>query len=119
MEAEGATLEVRLYWLAEKDAPTDFTVFVHVYDGAGRLVAQHDGLPALGMFPPAAWRAGDLVVDERTVRLPTEAGEYRLYVGLYDWRTGTRFAAWDGDGLRYEEERALLGSVAVPERAVP
>lgn len=83
--APGATLQVRLMWQALAAPGRDYTVFVHLLDGDGKLVAQGDGPPAGGEFPTRIWEAGDQVRDEHMVRLPADArpGPYHVAVGLY------------------------------------
>jgi 4-amino-4-deoxy-L-arabinose transferase-like glycosyltransferase len=77
-----------LWWQAAGTPAADFTVFVHVLDAAGQLVAQADGPPNEGLSPTGLWRAGDVVRDAR--RLPPGA---RALIGLYDPVTGARLSA--------------------------
>jgi hypothetical protein len=92
-------LRVTLYWQAVAAAPVDYTVFVHLLDGQGRLIAQHDGLPALGTWPTTRWAEGQVIVDEHDLSLlGVEPGaEARLAVGLYDLNTMQRLCTSDGD----------------------
>jgi len=97
--AEGE-LTVHLWWRAQEVPDEDVTVFLHVYDGAGQLIAQADGYPLLGLFPPNRWQGGDLVRDVRRVTLPEGVmeGSYTLAVGWYDAVTGQRLPAFDQQG---------------------
>ena len=71
-------------------APTvDYTVFVHLLDDAGAVVAQLDGPPNDGLSPTTIWRAGDVIRDVR----PLPDGATRALVGLYDPATGQRLPA--------------------------
>jgi hypothetical protein len=109
---DGVTVEgerVRLFWHAAGPTPTPLTVFLHLVDGAGRLVAQADGPPAGGALPTDAWLPGEQVLDER--RLPLTGappGDYRLLAGLYDPVTGKRVPLADGS------DSADLGPLRVP-----
>ena len=96
----GAELELRLGWYAGQVPQGNVTVFVHVYDGSGQLVAQRDGVPLAGLFPPKYWLAGDQIRDVRYLFLPEAlpAGKYTVAVGWYDADTGERLSALDGQG---------------------
>jgi hypothetical protein len=101
VEGAGALLQVDLWWLAQSIPDGDITVFLHVYNGRGQLVAQDDGYPLAGLFPPAQWQPGDLVHDVRHVILPEglAEGDYTVAVGWYDVLAGERLLAVDGAGL--------------------
>jgi len=84
----GRAIPLTLYWEAQSVPDENYVVFVHIVDGAGRLVAQQDGEPCAGRCPTAAWTAGTVVVDEHEpIPLPQgiPPGEYRLLVGMYTW----------------------------------
>ena len=88
----GAVLETDLFWQAERAIGQDYTVFVHLYDTAGRLVASHDGAPVYGYLPTSDWPVGQIVRDRHDIQLPDDlaSGDYRLMAGLYDAATGER-----------------------------
>lgn len=88
----GDVLTVTLHWSAAAPGAHNLTAFVHVLDSAGKLVAQHDGPPALGQFPTAFWQPGDRLADAHPIRLPPNLppGAYRLEFGLYDAQTLAR-----------------------------
>lgn len=73
---------VMLRWQALKKPAADYTVFVHVLDAQGRLVAQHDGQPRGGSYPTHLWDAGEVVDDDHPLVLSSQSGQ-RLEVGLY------------------------------------
>jgi hypothetical protein len=100
VRAADGELTVHLWWHAQDVPEQDMTVFLHVYNGAGQLVAQADGYPLLGLYPPSRWQAGDLVRDVRRATLPESAveGSYTLAVGWYDPATGQRLPAFDQQG---------------------
>jgi hypothetical protein len=89
----GRQARVTLFWRGMSPTSTDYTVFVHVADAAGRPVTQADGPPAYGGFPTSRWQPGDLVRDPRVLSLPRDLapGRYWLLVGLYD-AAGVRLA---------------------------
>jgi hypothetical protein len=88
----GGSLALLLDWGALGPADRDYSVFVHLADGSGRVVAQADGYLRGGERPSSTWTAGETIVDLRRILLPPDLppGEYHLVVGWYDWRTNTR-----------------------------
>ncbi|MBN2392146.1 MAG: glycosyltransferase family 39 protein [Anaerolineae bacterium] len=80
----GETLTVTLRWRALEQSLADYQVFVHLLDGTGQLIAQHDGPPRLGLYPTSAWAVGENVVDVHPIQLPdTYQGTVQPCVGLY------------------------------------
>lgn len=96
----GEEVEVHLYWRALERMDRDYTVFVHLYDRAGRLWGAGDSQPLSGQVPTSTWVAGESVDDVHWVRLDPQAppGEYTLAVGLYDLKTMQRLPAVDERG---------------------
>jgi hypothetical protein len=88
----GDTLRVTLFWEPLASMDVDYTVFLHMRNGYGETVAQHDGQPFDGLFPTSQWRPGETVAQALNVDLPLDlaAGPYCLYVGLYRLDTMTR-----------------------------
>jgi mannosyltransferase len=84
--APGGVLRVALYWqaLAEMDIP--YTVFVHLLDADGRVVAAHDGQPVNGARPTSGWVPGEYIADRHEVDVAASLppGDYVVEVGLYD-----------------------------------
>ena len=115
-EVSGSDLVLELWWSAQHVPEMDVTVFVHVYDEVGNLVAQGDGYPLAGLFPPRMWQSGDLVRDVRHVDLPHDLaeGNYRVAVGWYGTATGARLAALDGGGTRLPQDAAEIFQFSRP-----
>ncbi|MHB1417724.1 MAG: hypothetical protein ACYC1C_20950, partial [Chloroflexota bacterium] len=88
----GSEVEVALFWQAQAPIPIDYTVFAHVYDAAGELVAQSDGWPADGNYPTSSWLVGESIADRHRITLPADLppGTYTVKVGLYDLKTMQR-----------------------------
>lgn len=86
-EPADGSLPVFTYWRVVGDLPTDLAIFVHLLDGAGNLVVQHDGLDAV----PETLQAGDVVVQLHSLPLAGSLPQdYSLQTGLYVRSTGTR-----------------------------
>lgn len=87
---ENNQLTVTLYWQALAKMPLDYSVFVHLVDGQGQLVAQHDGQPWQQVpLPTSSWQPGEKLLDSHTLTLPADLppGPYQLQVGAYYWET--------------------------------
>lgn len=94
----GNRLRVTLYWEAVGGPWPDATVFVHLVDGGGKLVAQHDGPPMNGGFPLSIWSDDDVIADSHEIVLPAGVSPdaAQLAIGLYDSQTGARYTRDDG-----------------------
>jgi 4-amino-4-deoxy-L-arabinose transferase-like glycosyltransferase len=88
----GGTLAFTLFWQREGQVERPYTVFTHLVDETGTLVAQQDNWPVQGQWPPTCWQERETVVDEYQMVLPQglRPGQYTLLVGLYDARDGGR-----------------------------
>lgn len=88
----GSPLQVRLFWSALRVIDLDYTVFIHVLDGSGKIVAQADRQPLAGTYPTSIWDANEKVQDEVTIQMPSDiaAGPYKLEIGMYDSKTQKR-----------------------------
>ena len=96
---DGNALDVALIWQAMGQASRPYTVFVHLLDVDGNLLAQQDGWPVDGQWPPTCWNPDSNVRDQR--QIPLFDGAYALKVGLYDAQTGVRLLTADGqDGVQ-------------------
>lgn len=74
--------DATLFWEAAEATSQDYTVFVHVWDGTGTLVAGLDHRPAAGYFPTRFWLPGDWIVDRYA--FPNSGLAARVDVGLYE-----------------------------------
>jgi hypothetical protein len=84
-------LKLTFYWQALRQPDADYTVFVHVRDDAGNVIAQKDQPLLGGAYPTSLWDAGEIIKDEISLPLDGVApGRYQIVVGLYDLDTGER-----------------------------
>ncbi|MGI6376838.1 MAG: glycosyltransferase family 39 protein [Anaerolineae bacterium] len=90
----GVELRLTLAWQATGEVNRNLSVFCHLVDENGQIVAQHDGAPQGGAMPTSDWLAGQVVLDEIVLPVPQDAaaGTYQLRVGLYDPISGQREA---------------------------
>lgn len=86
-------VRVTLYWQALARPTRAATVFVHLYDVAGNLIAQQDNEPVQGTYPTTEWETENIVVDEYGLTIPhhAPAGTYFVAAGLYDSVTHARW----------------------------
>ena len=81
----GGTLCVELDWRALKTPGSDYTVFVHLVDTSGRVVAQTDIQPQGGFAPTSQWKPETKLSDRHGLILPPNlpGGEYTVRMGVY------------------------------------
>lgn len=108
----GEEIVLRMTWHSHGPlTDTVYSVFVHLYDASGRLVAQADGFALGGMYPFWMWRAGEQIEEIRY--LSPENGQfppvYRVAVGIYDLKSGQRLPALAADGSRFGDDAVPVG----------
>ncbi|MGB8647720.1 MAG: DUF2142 domain-containing protein [Anaerolineae bacterium] len=81
----GDTLHVDFALRALRVPPDDYTIFVHLVDSQGHIVAQQDNQPQGNTFPTSFWDPGEEVSDRFEMAIPasTAPGDYRIEFGLY------------------------------------
>jgi hypothetical protein len=94
----GSTLHTTLYWQALAPMDRDYTVFLHLVDHEGTMVAQIDEQPQRGDYPTHVWRVGGQIRDVHVLPLPSTLapGTYTLRVGLYCLPSGERLPITKG-----------------------
>jgi hypothetical protein len=106
-----------LYWIAGDEIDFDYSVFVHLMDDEGNMVAQSDHAPGYALhYPPSLWRSGDLIWDAHELDLgdSVPAGTYNLRIGVYNWATGQRLAA-SGKGDIRNDALLIPELILVPD----
>lgn len=97
--ADPHSQRLTLYWEALSEMARDYTVFVHVLDATGNIVAQADHQPQDGNNPTSSWAPGEEIRDAVDLSLPmtVPSGDYRIEVGMYDLASGERLARNDAN----------------------
>jgi hypothetical protein len=105
---------VTLVWSALDEAADDYTVFVHLLDDQGQVIAQHDAPPVGGFRPTTTWIPGEAISDKHGLLIPEDVapGEYELVAGLYLPQTGERLKVV-GPGGEETGDSVMLGQVRV------
>jgi hypothetical protein len=90
LEGEDGSLSLILYWRCLERMENDYTVFVHLLDAEGNIVAQGDSPPVQGHYPTTIWAVGEMVRDEHPLVGPPEAVArgVRFAVGWYSAQEG-------------------------------
>ncbi len=111
----GETVRVTLYWEAVNQPTGDFTVFAHLLDASGQLVAQQDSAPLKGSYPTYAWTPGDFIEDEYKLTIPSDAqpGVYHISAGMYVWQTLERLPMTTIEGSLQPDNSLLIDGIEV------
>lgn len=89
-------VQVNVVWQVNEPPADDVTVFVHVLDVNGQMIAQADGDPLGGSYPFIQWPTGLIVRDIRSIAA-TRVGA-SVQIGLYHRSTGERLIAMSSEG---------------------
>jgi hypothetical protein len=106
----GEPATVKLYWRPLRASNDYATVFVHLLDKQGQIVAQHDAQPVNNAYPVPIWQPGTVIVDEHELLLPRDisGGGLSLVAGLYDPGTLERWPVVGPDNIPIVEGSARL-----------
>jgi 4-amino-4-deoxy-L-arabinose transferase-like glycosyltransferase len=106
-------IQVRLVWRAVSQLDADYTVFVHLLDAQGNIIAQHDSQPQGNYAPTSLWFVGEGVEDIHPLQLPSQLplGNYSLAIGMYNWKTGERLSVIDTHGERQVDDQILISQI--------
>lgn len=116
LTSAGGRAQLSLWWQQQAARTTQAgdAVFVHLRDDLGRTVAQWDADTWAGLLPPKAWPGDRTVMDLRDLDLTrVPPGRYTLFVGLYNHKTGQRYAAQDAAGRSWPEDSVPVGQLIV------
>ncbi len=96
-------------WQARAPIQRDYTLFVHLLDADGQLIAQRDQPPHGGQLPTSVWQAGELIHETLVVDVPAgKAAQWTTAViGLYDTASGER-AKWTGGSAPHADNTVDL-----------
>ena len=106
-------LHLVLYWRVTRKITKDYTVFVHIADANGNVVAQQDRMPAFGTYPTSAWQPGESIVDVYDVIIDAPPANYSIVVGMYDPNTLVRLPAIDSSNKRLLDDQISLTQITI------
>jgi hypothetical protein len=99
-----------LSWQTDQPLDRNDTIFVHLLDAGGSLLAQADGVPYTGLYPLPNWQPGQVISDTRPLAslLPDPANLAAIAIGLYDPVSGERLPAADAAGHPLPDNTFIL-----------
>ncbi len=103
LEGDDGSLSLVLYWRCLERMENDYTVFVHLLDAEGNIVAQGDSPPVQGHYPTTTWAVGEMVWDEHPLVGQPEAMArgVRFSVGWYSAEEGRLGVVTDLEATDY------------------
>ena len=108
----GDNIHLTLFWQCLEKMQQDYTVFIHLVDERGNIVAQKDNPPVDGFYSTTKWETGQIIRDQYDLTISPQAppGQYQLEAGMYLAETGERLRVWDGSS---EADKVLLNEVEI------
>jgi hypothetical protein len=93
-------LRITLYWTSLTTIDKNYTVFIHLVDAIGKVLAQVDAPPRGGEYPTSLWEAGEVIQDDYALALPGDLkpGLYSIEIGMYEYPSLARLPVLDPDG---------------------
>lgn len=93
----GQALPLVLFWQCQAVVAKNYTVFTHLVDETGQLLASKDSQPDDGFYPTTEWTLDEVIRDPYDIPVPLDIrpGSYHLIVGMYDAETGERLTNAD------------------------
>ncbi|MCS6964133.1 MAG: glycosyltransferase family 39 protein [Thermoflexus sp.] len=100
----GGVLRISTAWRRWETVREEHSVFMHLLDEEGQLVAQDDHPVGRGLYPSIAWSEGEVIFERFEIRMPggIAPGRYRLVIGRYNWETLVRIPIGSSDHLELE-----------------
>lgn len=117
----GRRMIMHLYWEVLKTPSEDYTIYIHLRDTNGNVIASWDDPIARGehgYYSSLVWQPGEIISDERTISLPdgvAPVGEdYRIVIGIYGGTDNARVpitvdGVAGGDGYTLQNPIAIIG----------
>lgn len=104
--ADSTHLVIEITWQAIEISPEDVTVFTHVVDHAGKLLAQADGYPVGGTAPMRFWKRGDVWHETRYIEISAalESKPQAVLIGIYSTQNGKRLPAINEKGTYLDQD---------------
>ncbi|HXF70739.1 MAG TPA: glycosyltransferase family 39 protein [Thermoflexus sp.] len=99
--APGGQLYLSTAWRRWAIVPEEHSVFTHLLDEQGQLMAQDDHPVGRGLYPSPMWMDGEIIFERFELKLPAgmSPGRYRLVIGRYNWETLIRVPVAGTDHL--------------------
>ncbi|HET7378019.1 MAG TPA: hypothetical protein VFK30_15005, partial [Anaerolineae bacterium] len=88
----GQSLSIQTVWTTAQQIDRPYTLFIHLVDPQGQIIAQYDGMALNNTWPTTCWRRTESFADAYTLTLPEQlsASAYRVELGFYWLVSGER-----------------------------
>lgn len=93
VEEDADWLQVNLEWTTDLTIRDDYTMFVHLFDSKGNIVAQRDQYPQNGAAPTSSWVVGEGIQD--SIQFDEVPDWDSIVIGIYDANNGQRLPLLD------------------------
>ena len=106
----GQPFEISADWTTAAALDANYTIFAHLVDADGQIIAQQDQQPLGGRYPTSVWQPGEVVSDTISIAAPAEASgkEICLRLGMYDLRSLERLPRSDATGDFWQPEKCWV-----------
>lgn len=106
-------IDLALTWSTSQPIDRPYTLFIHLLDAQGRLVAQYDGMPLANTWPTTCWQTNEGFTDHYRLTLPAAItpSDYQLRLGFYWLPNGERAPI---EGEKSNADHSLdLGAITI------
>ena len=106
----GKSAVLLLYWRPTAHLETNYSVFVHLVDRQGEILAGYDHLLVNAQVPTSLWKPGIMVVDPVVLTVPEDGPAedgLTIEVGLYELASMKRLSIKSPDGSSTEDHVSL------------
>lgn len=112
----GDTLVMILHWHAVGNVSKDYTLFVHLVDACGELIAGYDSRPKNGDVATSRLAKDQWIADGIAIPIGSNIhpGLYDVEIGLYDFNTLERLSVLGGNGVPVDD-KIVMGPIRVVE----
>lgn len=101
------TRALTLYWQTDVPVAENYSIFIHLLDTGGGMLAQADGVPYNGLYPPSHWQPRQIITDARALPVGS-APPAAIAVGVYNLNTGLRLPVIDIHGNTLANDSFVL-----------
>jgi hypothetical protein len=111
----GQKMWLSLYWKPLLTPAVEYSIYLHLIDENGKVIAQWDGVPMQGAYPTSYWLPGESLLDYWVLKLPEDlpVANASLRIGIYDPLSGERLPVVQ-DGIVVGDGIILTDQIVVP-----
>ena len=113
----GDALIAVVYWRAQQKMNRDYTVFAHLVNRDGKMIASVDRPPQEDMMPTSGWPLNSRIPDGIVLPIPKDAPlgkDLRLEIGLYDSATQERLPIFGAPGQK-TDDKIVIAPIQIVE----